>query len=73
MAYVRLYMDQMLKKHPLGKEFTIIRELILHDEEGPQAILTFLKNVIYCQGPYWSFCVNKFLRILFSWFAPRGR
>ena len=73
MAYVRLYMDQMLKKHPLGKEFRIIRGLILHDEEGPQAILTSLNKVIDCQGPYWSFCVNKFLRMLFSWLAPRGR
>ena len=81
MAYVRPYVDQMLNKHPLGKEFRIIRELILHYEEGPKAILTSLSNAIdyqgpykgTYQGPYWSFYVNKFLRIFFSWFAPRGR
>ena len=74
MAYVRQYVDQMLNKHPLGKEFRIIRELILHYEEGTKAILTSLNNAFdyqgpykgTYQGPYWSFYINKFLRIFFS-------
>ena len=74
MNYVRPYVNQMLKKHPLGKEFRIIRELILHFNEGRNAILTSLNNVIdyqgpykgTYQGPYRNFYVNKFFRIIFS-------
>ena len=81
MAYVRPYVNQMLNKHPLGKEFRIIRELILHYEEGPKAILASLNNPIDYQGPYKgtyqgsyrNFYVNKLLRIIFSFFSPRGR
>ena len=81
MTYVRPYVNQVLKKHPLGKEFRIIRELILHYEEGPNAVLASLNNVIdyqgpykgTYQGPYRNFYVNKFLRIIFSLFTSRSR
>ena len=83
MNYVRPYVNQMLKKHPLGKEFRIIRELILHFNEGRNAILTSLNNVIdyqgpykgTYQGPYRNFYVNKFFRIIFSCLGlpPRHR
>ena len=81
MTYVRPYVNQVLKKHPLGKEFRIIRELILHYEEGPNAVLASLNNVIdyqgpykgTYQGPYRNFYVNKFLRIIFSLFTSLGR
>ena len=81
MTYVRPYVNQVLKKHPLGKEFRIIRELILHYEEGPNAVLASLNNVIdyqgpykgTYQGPYRNFYVNRFLRIIFSLFTSRSR
>ena len=81
MNYVRPYVNQMLKKHPLGKEFRIIRELILHCWEGRNAILSSLNNVIdyqgaykgTYQGPYRNFYVNKFLRLIFILFASRSR
>ena len=75
MNFVRPYVNQMLKKHPLGKEFRIIRELILHHEEGRNAILSSLNNVIDYQGPYRNFYVNKFFRIIFSCLGlpPRHR
>ena len=83
MNFVRPYVNQMLKKHPLGKEFRIIRELILHHQEGRNAILISLNNVIdyqgpykgTYQGPYRNFYVNKFFRIIFSCLGlpPRHR
>ena len=81
MTYVRPYVNQVLKKHPLGKEFRIIRELILHYDEGPNAVLASLNNVIdyqgpykgTYQGPYRNFYVNRFLRIIFSLFTSRSR
>ena len=81
MAYVSPYVNQMLKKHPLGKEFRIVRELILHSQEGPNAILIYLNNAVDYQGPYKgtyqgsyrSFCVNKFLRIIFSLFSSQSQ
>ena len=83
MNYVRPYVNQMLKKHPLGKEFRIIRELILHYVEGRNTILISLNNVIdyqgpykgTYQGPYRNFYVNKFFRIIFSCLGlpPRHR
>ncbi len=83
MNYVRPYVNQMVKKHPLGKEFRIIRELILHHQEGRNAILCSLNNVIdyqgpykgTYQGPYRNFYVNKFFRIIFSCLVgpPRHR
>ena len=77
MTYVRPYVNQVLKKHPLGKEFRIIRELILHHQEGRNAILSSLNNVIdyqgaykgTYQGPYRNFYVNTFLRLIFSLFS----
>ena len=81
MNYVNPYVNQMLKKHPLGKEFRIIRELILHYKEGPGWILLSLNNGIdyqgpykgTYQGPYWKFYSNKFLRIIVSFFTSRYR
>ena len=83
MNFVRPYVNQMLNKHPLGKEFRIIRELILHHQEGRNAILSSLNNVIdyqgpykgTYQGPYRNFYVNKFFRIIFSCLGlpPRHR
>ena len=46
MTYVSPYVNQMLKKHPLGKIFRISRELILHFQEGPNAILIYLNNAV---------------------------
>ena len=72
-AYVRPYVNQRLKGHPLGKEFRIIRELCSCYPEGPRLILYLLNNSIPYEGPYSNFYINKFVRIIISFLSGQGR
>ena len=59
MTYARPYVNRMLKRRPLGKEFFIIRDLILRHRTPLAAILTWRKRPIPWDGPWWIMYANR--------------
>ena len=70
MTYARPHVNRILKRHPLGKEFFIIRDLILRHKTPLAAILTWRKRPIPWDGQWWIMYANRIWQELNTQSAP---
>jgi len=70
MTYARPHVNRILKRHPLGKEFFIIRDLILRHKTPLSAILTWRKRPIPWDGQWWIMYANRIWQELNTQSAP---